>query len=237
MKYYELKLDTKRNVIGAYEQIINVSFSKDPFSKDSFNNQGIFGPVTGNPPIPSAYFNKKSKVTDYVNFIAITQNKYLVISERLYLFLKERFLRQPHQTWDTTLDRNGQKLPYKILHIDYPEKDFVNYKKSVFKFVVSNSDGSQRDLNKFIEIHSDEHIHEVKKQYPPYLEDKPFIRPSRLSFNLSQMDADIFRTAAAYISGYYVSETFKNVIEKEGFTGMGFTPVEELSHHYEIEIV
>ena len=237
MTYYKLLPNTKKNVIGAYEQIINVSWSAHVRSKDSFNNQGLFGPVTGNPPIPSAHFNKKSKVTDYVNFIAITQNKYLVISERLYLFLKERFLRQPHQTWDTTLDRNGQKLPYKILHVDYPEKNFINFEKSIFKFVVSNSDGSQKDLNKFIEIHSDEHMLHMKKQYPPYLEDKPFIRPSRLSFNLSQMDADIFRTAARYVSGYYVSEALKKVIEKEGFTGMDFTPVEELSHHYEIEIL
>ncbi|WP_340067323.1 hypothetical protein [Ascidiimonas aurantiaca] len=237
MTYYRLKANTKRNVMGSTEQIINVSWSAHVRSKDSFNNQGLFGPVTGNPPIPSAHFNKKSKVTDYTRFIAITQNIYLVISERLYLFLKERFLRQPHQTWDTILDRNGQKLPYKILHIDYPEKDFVNYKKSIFKFIISNNDGTYKDLNQFIEIHSDEHLLEMSRKHPPYVEDKPFITASRLSFNLSKMKEGILRTANNSVSGYYVSETFKNAIEKEGFTGMEFVPMEELSNHCEIEIL
>ncbi|WP_340067322.1 hypothetical protein [Ascidiimonas aurantiaca] len=237
MKYYELKLDTKRNGIGSMEQIINVSWSAHVDSKDSLNKQGLFGPVTGNPPLPSAEINKKSKVTDYLNFIAITRDKYLFISEKFYGFLKT-YLKHSHQVWDIEIRGEGKPLPYKIFHIDYPEKAFINYKRSSFKLVVYN-DGADKDTGTGIQLFSDKHSLEMSRKHHFSLEN-PFLKPSKLSFNLSEISRqglDLIRCANTFIAGYYVSENLKNAIEKEGFTGMDFTPVEELSHHYEIEII
>lgn len=89
-----------------------------------------------------------------------------------------------------------------------------------------------------VDIKSEEDYMELtKKLKTEKKEDKKIILAGKLVFN--DIGENFFRVSSKvnHTSGYYVSETLKNKIQEDCFTGMDFKSLEELNPKIEIEIV
>lgn len=156
---------------------------------------------------------------------------------------------------------------YKMFHISYPEYDFIDYSKTVFYKFKKTDELIDYDKASFLSknsIHFYKEIYECQKETPQIdnikiIDEVKFkngddylstikglykvnsdikYRPKTIVFN-SNIKKDIFRIIDPFnaTAGYYVSEKLKYEIEKQGFTGMKFIPLKELSTAYDVEII
>ena len=144
---------------------------------------------------------------------------------------------------------------YKILHISYSSHEIINFKESSF-YVFERTGEMKESFNEkgeMSKIWDDKIIEDdmAIANYDSYLSLKrnkytktvgfniPILKAKKIVFSLpSDFSKEVFRLFfnEDSISGYYVSENLKNKIEEQGFTGMSFTPIEEISSCVKIEI-
>ncbi|OIQ23531.1 hypothetical protein [Lacinutrix sp. MedPE-SW] len=192
-------------------------------------------------------------------------NRYLTISPSLYVFLKP-FL-NTHQTWDIKVSNDVYKFDrgkseylfkagakqklhdYKILHISYPKRNFINFEKSVFFTDIKdnylknmNMEGIsesyiENPTHKKIEITSDNDYRSLIEKMK-HIKPKSVVIPRKIVCNLNYNKDEIFRliTPINNMSGYYVSAELKKKIEEIGFTGMEFKLLKNLNPSIKVEV-
>ena len=261
MKLFRIDRSINRKEIGRYPQCEDVIIHGNADAEDAFKYQGKYGPVVGQPPLPEPILHKSAKLTDYLSGTGIGDDKYKIISLRFYEFLASYL--GPHQTWpiqvsnsELRFDRRKlqyvvkdaaklKKYDYMILHISYSSHRLINYPESEF-FIDRRERYMENayDLPSYVAKYGTDlkriYSHEEYISFTRYLryhKGGNILVLKKLVINLSDNKESIFRimTPMNNLSGYYVTETLRTKIEAEGFTGMAFTPLEELNPHVVIK--
>lgn len=234
MKFYRLSYSIDKKVIGRAEGEKSCIFNGDRFKEDSFANQGLFGPVVGNPALPMPVMHKSVKMTDFIRLVPM-KPEYLVITEKFLDFLIPYF-NTSYQTWKISIKKGDVEYEYYILHLDFPKSDFINYNFSKFSFFERDEERNYVKLDNEIKIFSDIDLLEKMGKYPPIGIRTPFLRTVKFTIN-SNIKEDFFRSSTNGMTGYYVSEKLKQEIENQGFTGMDFVELDKINNFVEIEMV
>ncbi|WP_298307767.1 hypothetical protein [Flavobacterium sp.] len=236
MKYFRIRNSINQEEIGHYEQVQRYEWKGIINTKEDFSENGLFGRVESNPALPIPYLYRATKPTSLLHTI-IPINRYLVIKEELLVFLKP--LLGTFQSWEIQVKKQMKDYKYYIIHIDYPQNNFINYEKSVFKLYKKDENYNEIELEKEIKIESDEDFLNKKRYYAlqgvgiGY----PFLKEVKITFNCSKINFEIFRCSFLPYAGYYVSEKLKNEIEKQGFTGIIFEELDMINNLTKIEII
>jgi len=215
--------------------------------------------------VPVSAFHKKAKITDYIG--SSSDNSNICISIKFYKLLKQYL--SEHEAKDKKISNDVYKMDwkkmdyvvkeganqvfydYKIVHINYPNEDLINYKQSEFIIDTRENYSKNFDLNgitkqylqdqdrKFIEIKSREHYRDLNMEFKNQNENRNIIVPKLVNLNLTSVKDDIFRvmTPIPNLSGYYLSENLKNKIREEGFTGMEFKSLDDLNCNFTFKLV
>ncbi len=230
MKFFKLDYSLDKKIIGRAEGEKSCLFDGYRFSEDSFSNQGLFGPVVGNPALPMPIMHKSVKMTDFIGLVAMLP-EYLIITEKFLDFLIPHF-NTSYQTWKIGIKKGDINYEYYILHLDYPKSDFINYNKSIFKLFELIDGHEFKELNQEIKITSDIDYLDKCRNYG-FGE----LQPTKIVLNTSNQEIDFFRCAHNGMAGYYVSERLKQAILENGFTGIRFEEIEEIQNRVLIEYV
>jgi hypothetical protein len=261
MKYYKITNSHDLKIIGKYPQ--NASGGK--IGENINAGEGNYGPIDFKGPITSIFpFHNKAKRTDYIGNSSGSIK--MTISPDFYIFLK-KYLPE-HQVWDIQYSNDVYKMdwkkmdyvvkegvlqelyPYKVLHISYPNLDFINFEKS--EFFLENREKyleiiGNKEMMKSLYSKKNKKIIKIKseKEYETLFKglrkqqkaDKEAIIVNKLVLN--DINEDIFRILSKVnnTSSYYVSENLKDKIQEKGFTGIDFLPLEEINKNIEIEVV
>lgn len=255
MTYYKLDISIDKKVIGRYPQSTGGIWNgvKHEVGKD-FVDLAKYGPVHSKFPMFDPILHKSAIATDVLSGDSQLS---LAISNRFYSFLKPLLNNIPHQTWnckvynseaktnfqsDKLIVKNKNKLKvfdYKLFHISYPKLDFIDYSKSLFQTIVYDDNYNEVLIEDNIIVKNrEERIKLIRK----YMDDaqknnlgrkKLRLKTKKICINTKNIHEDMFRVAdtlncgSYYTSGYYVSEKLKIEIERHGFTGMVFIPIQD----------
>ena len=234
MKFFKLDYSLDKKIIGRAEGEKSCLFDGYRFKEDSFSNQGLFGPVVGNPALPMPIMHKSVKMTDFIGLVAMLP-EYLIITKKFLDFLIPHF-DTSYQTWKISIKKGDVNYEYYILHLDYPKSDFINYDKSTFKLFEDLAAFQYKDLDQEIKITSDVDFLDKCREFPG-LYGIPELQSTKIVLNTSNQEVDFFRCAHNGMAGYYVSERLKEAILENGFTGMRFEEIEEIQNRVVIEYV
>ncbi|MCL9807686.1 hypothetical protein NAT51_19340 [Flavobacterium amniphilum] len=237
MKYYRIQNSIDRKEIGHFLQVQKEDWIGITNTSEDFSEQGLFGKVEGNPALPVPYLYRMTKPTSLLDMTVIPINKYLVVDKAFFEFLKPYL--GDFQSWEIKAKKQLEDYEYHIVHIDYPQNDFVNYEKSIFKLFSHDENYNRIDLNQEVKITNDGDSLDKSREYSlkgigiGY----PFLKETKVVFNYSKMTKDLFRCSFVPYAGYYVSENLKNEIEKQGFTGLVFKELDEIDNFVQVEKV
>lgn len=231
-------------------------------------HEGQFGPIQKKEIIlPKLVFKKKAKMTDILNTSSSSINK--IIKPSFYKFLKP-YLGE-HQAWHIKIANDQYKFDrskvayvvkdesklefynYVILHLSYPNNQFINMEKSEF-FIDSRDDylklvrtSNSLKVKEYFSSNKHELISfkstEEHQNYSIELfnekENRKVILPRKIVFNVSDNTHDIFRlmTNINGLNCHCVSEKIKIEIENQGFTGMTFEPIIDFNPNINVELV
>lgn len=233
-KFYKLRYSIDEKVIGRAEGLKSCHYDKDFFAKDSFINQGLWGPVEGSPGLPNAVMHKSVKMTDVIDIVSLSP-EYLIITKKFLDFLIPYF-NTSYQTWKISIKKGDVDYEYYIFHLDFPKNDFINHEKSIYKIFEYDENYNRIDLNQEIKAFSDVDLLEKRRKYLPLGIRVPFLETVKFAIN-SNSKEDFFRSSTNGMTGYYVSEKLKQEIENQGFTGIDFVELDKINNFVEIEMV
>lgn len=236
MKYYRISDSIDVKEIGHDPQVQKTTWDGRPYDNGAFGTQGLFSAVHNNPAIPSIEFYKSAKTTSMISMEIIGVNLYLIIQENFLNFLMS-YSESAFQTWKIQAKKKDLNYDYYIFFLDNPKSDFINYEQSIFRLVKYDEKYNKIDLNKKIDVISDEDCIEKTRKYPSIGVEKPFLDAKKVVVNISKIKEHFFRSSYNEMAGYYVSEKLKNEIEKQGFTGMRFQELNEINNFVEVEII
>ena len=196
-----------------YEEPYNREAQGSIFGVNYFNGKPI------DPLIPPVYILAPSaKKTDWLS-VAFHVPYLCLISNRLLTFFKH-FRLPPHQIFTAKISWKKELIEdYSLVFFYTIDDRYLDYQKSTF-CIARFSHKLQE-----VEINSYEELLKEREKYPS----KQVIEEVRVEKMVIQQDIpfDIIRMQFSAI-GLYISENLKTAIEKEGFTGMDFIPLEKL---------
>ncbi len=216
MKYYKIKLDANPKVTGKVSAQLKGILNPEGYNraaKNSIYRVSYIKPFPKDLNVPTYVLNYHAKRTDY---ISLATNVYNLYSDKLINLLKS-FKIPSYQTFPTQVIKRNETFPYSVFVISEFSPEFIDYKKSVFYKTHIKSPIEPIEVNTF-----EEYEKELGKLSTPF-----GIKAKKLVLNNEKIDVDIFRLRRATF-GYFVSERFKNKIEKENITGLKFIPIEEI---------
>lgn len=227
MKYY--KLDFSNNIIevGKIPQSYKIVTIGD-IQQDFIPWQGKIDFEFN---LPEPILEKKSKLTSYINVVAIP-SFFIVIDDKLLEFLKS-FNLGNHQNWKIKTWQNNQLIDkYNLFLInDTKQAEYIDYKKSSF-YSKKLGDWDNSSIQKPVLVENyDEYVSEKEL----LRKDKLMLLHSKVTLDLRNAKEDMFRIINAPLGGYYVSERLKIAIEKERFTGLLFQEIEDIDNKVTVE--
>lgn len=230
-------------------------------------NDGIYESITVyKPKTPEYIFHKKAKLTDYIS--GGSDNIKLTISPKFYFFLKQylglhqvwdieisndvyKFNRKKVE-YERKEGSVQELYDYKILHISYPSNSIINHEQSEYfldfreNYMEILLENESRIPESYlcdekhlpIKIKTNDDYLKLNEKLKKEEGKKRIIIPKKLVFEVSNLNADIFRIITPInLSGYYVTESLKNKIEHAVITGMDFKPLSEINPHVQVEII
>ena len=134
--------------------------------------------------------------------------------------------------------------------IFYDKATFLTDKQILFNKKMHNEHGKKPTVQKLeiikdnIKFDTHEEFQGARKELEIINKNKAWnekigYKAKKVVFNTQNIEDDIFRIMDGLNNtmGYYVSERLKNEIEKNGFTGFRFIPLDEINTGYDIEII
>jgi len=227
MKYYWLKSSIDIKEVGKYPQ--NEETKSLGTIQDIDYNQFI---IKGLIP-PEPIIESKAKLTTYLECISISHLKFLTIKKNFVAFL-QNFLIGDFQTWDMRVQYRDKTITdYALFHLSYPSQEkYIDYVNSEFYI------GNIRDYKYVGEILNISGYQNFLSTREVLRKEKLMLKSTKLIFDLKQVKEDLFRitdtVSVIGALGYYVSDRLREAIIKEGFTGMKFTEISELSPKIEV---
>ena len=146
-------------------------------------------------------------------------------------------------------------LSYHLFHLSYPNEDFISYTDC--EFYLYTKDGSMKDAflkdGTKVKVLNEEIIEPsiivksindykslVDKYSIGYKLNTPILGVKKISFDTNKVKDNFFRVFQpnfGLISGYYVTEKLKIMIEETGFTGLDFRSLEEIFSETELNYI
>lgn len=220
MKYFKLTFSSNIKEVGRIPQ--SEECIMGDIQQDFIPWQGR---IDFNFKLPEPNLEKKSKQTSFIKVVAIPTT-FLVIDDSLLTFL-QNFNIGNYQNWkiNTWYDKQQLLKKYNLFVInDTKQSEYIDYSKSNF-FSKKLGDWNNTSVQKPVFVRDyNEYVHEKEL----LRKDKLMLLHSKVTFDLSKANEDIFRIVNAPHAGYFISEKLKNEIEENGFTGMDFKEVGEL---------
>lgn len=193
MRYYKLVSSFEKRIVGQIPQIEKILWIGKPNHANGFSEQELFGKIHGNPAVPRVELYKNAIMTDLLDIAVIPQNKFLVVSEQFFSFLKPYF--EEYRSWRISVRKERDNFEYYILHVDNPESDFVNYEKSIFKLFQKDENRKIIDLKQTVNLTSDSDYLIKLREY--YIKGVgigfPYFKETKVTFNISKLSKDLIR--------------------------------------------
>lgn len=199
--------------VGVYPQVIEDmrEHSQEAFIKANYELNPALNYTI---PAPPLVIRAGAKVTDALSAMPIPF-PFIVVNERVINFIQS-VQADSLRLMPTSAVKKDISYPYWLMAIDVIHAEYVNYHES--RFVLSNT----REWIGEISITSAEEYRQIDQQYTYPI----YIRAAKLVLNEEVIHHDIFRLPKFTTSSYFVSEKFREGIEREKITGLRFDPAE-----------
>lgn len=220
MKYYKVDFSSNEKEVGKIPQSHNIVTIGD-IQQDFIPWQGA---IDFDFNLPEPILDKKAKQTSFINVTAIPS--FFLVIDDILLDLLKGFNLGNYQVWKIKTWQNNQIIEkYNLFLInDTKQAEYIDYKKSSF-YSKKIGDWDNSSILKPVFVNNyDEYVSEKEL----LRKDKLILLHSKVTLDLSRTTVDMFRIVNAPTSGYFISEKLKNIIEKNGLTGMEFTEASEL---------
>ena len=207
--------DAIKNV-GVYPQVteMNPKFDWEAFSKANWEFNPLLSTTVPAPKVLP--MRPGAKVTDALSVVNPAW-PCLAVNEKLLHFIQS-IRADPLRVMPTTAVKKGISYLYWLVAIDIVRAEYVNYQES--RFVLSN-------ISEWLEDIKIENAEEYKRLAPKYTY-PIYLRATKLVLNEEAIQHDIFRLPRFTSARYFVSEQFREGIEKEKITGLRFDPIESV---------
>lgn len=219
MKYFRIQHSTNLKEVGLFPQCTD---AKNYTEIQEFG-LGYFDKISNPFLLPQPILRNKSKLTDLLNVVPVSSPVFLVLSDDLLNFIIPR-INVGYQRWKLTSHGQGEIITkYNLFHKSNPsERQLIDFKNS--EFILKNNETKKEEkvsLSNYNEFHENwmkliysNHSMEIKS----------------VTLDLQKFTNDVFRIIQLYSLGigYYVSEKLKNEIQNKGFTGIQFSPLDEI---------
>ncbi len=203
--------------VGVYPQVTEVSPQFDWQAFEKANRE--LNPMLNNTvPAPIIPMRPGAKVTDALSVVNPSW-PFLTVNERLLHFLQS-IRADPLRVMPTMAVKKGVSYPYWLVTIDTRRPEYVDYQASRF-MTGSTYDSIESPTDLFIS--SADEYNQFFKQYGY----SRYIYATKLVLKEDVIEHDIFRLPQT-TPRYFVSERFREGVEKEKITGLRFEPVESV---------
>ncbi len=221
MTYFKFKESTKLKVIGRkFPQIETYESGYDfnaEYSISHLNNEE--GWKNRKIKTPTFILNKSAKKTDVISSIGLPKFSF-IWSEEFYSFLKALKLPE-HLVFPLKIQHKEEYLSnYILIHICYPSESSIDFTKS--KLCVAERLDKKYDIkiNSLSHYYLEKKKYESKSIFDPKIHIEKFVVKENAAYDLFGI-GELFR-------GIYINNSLKRAIQKKGFTGMDFIPIEDL---------
>jgi len=213
--YY--KLTNAIEKVGVYPQVTEeisqysiLDFMRANRELDPFLNNTI-------PPASELIIRPGAKVTDALSLVA-TSWPFLTVSEKLLHFLQSVRI-DPLRVLPTIATKKGIPYSYWFVVIDKRRPEYVDYQASRFTIITTHD---HTNLPTELSISDAEEYNDLFQQYGY----SKYIHATKLVLATAAIKHDIFRLPHFTDPCYFVSERFREAVEKENITGLRFDPAE-----------
>jgi hypothetical protein len=228
MKFYWLRIGSNRKIFGpAYPQteIVRMGdFKLDLDVRHEKPRLGQDGPIRKLDEVPALAFRKSAKVTDALMNVYLSEEYFLLITDRLLRVLVESRLPE-FETFTIPVHRGDEVLSYHLFHLAYPSNGLVDFARSEFYIgkmwqPASGPIVKAPDLASHVQMEK-----EVRESHPG-----EELLCKRMVIDLSSCEYDLFRLTVVPPLGYFISERLKQRIEALGYTGFDFKEIDTMKH-------
>lgn len=228
MKYYKLEYNSLNiKETGTQFQCVSVETIGD-IQKNIFP---LEGKINFEFELPIPIMESKAKQTTLLNSISI-DSKFLIFKDYFLDFLTQ-FNISEYQTWNIRVKQKSQYYnDYKLFILNFPiQKEIVDFEESFFYNGRILDQSFVGDEIKFIDYNSYMLYHNDCQN-----KDDEILKFNQVTFNFNKLHTklDMFRIYNFPFGGYYVSETLKNAIEKERYTGFSFQEIKEIDKRIKV---
>jgi len=209
-------LDSAIKKVGVYPQVTDVSpgFNWQAFEKA---NRELSPVLNNTVPAPVIPMRTGAKVTDALSVVNPSW-PFLTVNETLLRFL-QGVRADPLRIMPTTAVKKGVSYPYWLVAIDRVRPEYVDYQES--RFItgdILDSNGSFSDIF----FSNAEECTQFFQQH----DYSRYIHATKLILKEEIIQHDIFRLPRYTTPRYFVSDRFREGVDREKITGLGFYPIE-----------
>jgi hypothetical protein len=225
MKYFRIQHSTNIKEVGIFPQCTDAK----NFTEIQEFGFGYFDKISNPFLLPQPILRNKAKLTDLLNVVPVSSPVFLVLSDDLLNFITPR-INVGYQRWKLTSHSQGEIITkYNLFHISNPsERQLIDFKNS--EFILKNNKTKEEEkvsLSNYNEFH---------ENWMKFIYSNHSMEIKSLTIDFQRFTNDVFRIIQLYFLGigYYVSEKLKNEILNKGFTGIHFTPLDEIDSRIKV---
>lgn len=219
MKYFWIQHSANLKEVGVFPQCTDAKY----FTEIQKFGLGYFDKISKPFLLPEPILRNNAKQTDLLYVVPVSSPVFLVISDDLIDSIIPNIFGL-YQKWKLSAYFKGEIITkYNLFHLSNPsQKQIIDFKNS--EFIQKNNKTKEEKSVNFSNY----------RDYHNRWEDSIYTNGSilikSLTIDLRDMENDIFRIIGLNFMGigYYVSEKLKNKFENKGFTGIQFTPIDEI---------
>lgn len=219
MKYFWIQHSPNLKEVGVFPQCTE---AKNISEIQEFG-LGYFDKISNPFLLPEPILRNKAKQTDLLYVVPVSSPVFLVISDDLLNFMSGE-ISEGYQKWKLSAYFKGEIISkYNMFHLfKSNQKHIIDFGSS--EFIHKNHKTREEKLVIF------SNYQDYHKKWEESIYSNGSILIKSLTIDLRDMDDDIFRIIELNFMGigYYVSEKLKNKLENKGFTGIQFTPIDEI---------
>lgn len=224
MKYFYLQPSSNINEVGQFPQCPNAeNFGVIQNIKFDLNRE-----IKINFDLPIPIINKKAKLTTLLNVVPIPS--WFLVLEKRFLSILDDFQIGSTQFWNLKCLFKGELISdYILFYISVPfDSKIIDYKSSQF-YLGKHGEWDFKGTN--LTISNALEYTMISEKHSNF----GYIRTNKLVVDLSNINVDLFRLwNNPLVRGYIVSEKFKIAINKKGYTGMEFRPIDEIDSKIQV---
>lgn len=227
MKYYKFSFTSDIKIAGnRFPQILGIE-NPNEYNTEADNSVrkiNFWSRITDNLNVPNYILHSHAKRTDLLSGVS----NMLLISNNLKELI-ELYNIPAAQIFETSVLARKKKYNYFLFYLPDNYYRFIDFSNSTFALVPITG---RPVVIQHIEIETLDQFEKWIKKYPYTVQSNPYrlkVIVNKLVLNSEIIPYDMFRIMGPLPpSSYFISEKLKNAIIEKGYTGMEFTPLDEI---------